>query len=149
MLTLIGVTIALYVLLRKNMLLVAITLLPLLLAALFTVATTTLLNIPFNFANVIALPLLLGIGIDSSIHMVYRSLDTAESQKNLLQTSTGSAIFYSALTTMAGFGSLILSTHQGTASMGMLLAIGILYILICVFIILPTLLTRLKDKFSF
>lgn len=149
MLTLIGVTIALYILLRKNILLVAITLFPLLLAALFTIATTTLLNIPFNFANVIALPLLLGIGIDSSIHMVYRSITTAENQRNLLQTSTGAAIFYSALTTMAGFGSLILSTHQGTASMGMLLAVGILYILICVFIILPTLLAHLRDKLSF
>ncbi|MBK7365344.1 MAG: MMPL family transporter [Nitrosomonas sp.] len=147
-LTLIGVTVALYVLLRKNMLLVAITLLPLLLAALFTVATTTLLNIPFNFANVIALPLLLGIGIDSSIHMVYRSLNAAEKQNSLLQTSTGSAIFYSALTTMAGFGSLVLSSHQGTASMGMVLAIGILHILICVFIILPTLLSHLKSKFN-
>ncbi|HND37176.1 MAG TPA: hopanoid biosynthesis-associated RND transporter HpnN, partial [Nitrosomonas sp.] len=129
--------------------LVVITLLPLLLAALFTVATTALLNIPFNFANVIALPLLLGIGIDSSIHMVYRSLSSVENQRSLLQTSTGSAIFYSALTTMAGFGSLILSTHQGTASMGMLLAVGILYILICVFIILPTLLTRFKHKLNF
>ncbi|HNC40176.1 MAG TPA: MMPL family transporter [Nitrosomonas sp.] len=148
-LTLLGVTLSLYVLLRKNILLVVITLLPLLLAALFTVATTALLNIPFNFANVIALPLLLGIGIDSSIHMVYRSLSSVENQRSLLQTSTGSAIFYSALTTMAGFGSLILSTHQGTASMGMLLAVGILYILICVFIILPTLLTRFKHKLNF
>lgn len=115
-------------------------LIPLLLAALFTVAATVVLQIPFNFANIIALPLLLGIGIDSSIHMVTRSRHHHLTGHNLLQTSTARAIFYSAMSTLAGFGSLAFSPHLGTASMGLLLAIGVLFILICVFLILPNLL---------
>lgn len=146
-LALIGVTLALFILLRniKDTLLV---LTPLLLAALFTGASMVLLNIPFNFANIIALPLLLGIGIDCSVHMVHRSRHADNAQENLLHTSTTRAIFYSALTTLAGFGSLTFSTHQGTASMGLLLTVGVLLTLICVLIILPALLqtARLKEQ---
>lgn len=138
-LTLLGVILTLYLMLR-NVTFVLLVLIPLLLAALFTVATTVLLEIPFNFANVIALPLLLGIGIDSGIHMVYRGHSDQQTDKNLMQTSTVPAIFYSALTSMVGFGSLFFSSHQGTASMGLLLAVGVMFILICVFIILPALL---------
>ncbi len=144
-LALIGVVIALLVLLRsvKSTVLVMV---PLLLAALFTGAVTVLLDVPFNFANVIALPLILGIGIDCSVHMVHRSRNTGEAYENLLYTSTARAIFYSALTTMAGFGSLIFSQHQGTASMGLLLLAGVVLTLICVLIILPVLLHAANTK---
>ncbi|MDT8363923.1 MAG: MMPL family transporter [Nitrosomonas sp.] len=135
----IGILFALLVLLR-SVLSTLLVLIPLLLAALFTIATTAILQIPFNFANIIALPLLLGIGIDSSIHMVTRSRHQHSSSDDLLHTSTARAIFYSALTTMTGFGSLILSSHPGTASMGLLLTIGIVFILLCVFLVLPNLL---------
>lgn len=143
-LALIGITLALLVLLRSvsNTLLV---LAPLLLAALFTCAATVLLDISFNFANIIALPLLLGIGIDCSIHMVHRCRSTQVFCENLLQTSTARAIYYSALTTMAGFGSLAFSPHQGTASMGLLLAVGVVLTLICVLIILPAILYPLNQ----
>lgn len=138
-LALIGVILALLLLLRsvRSMVLVMV---PLLLAALFTGASTVLLDVPFNFANVIALPLILGIGIDCSVHMVHRHGYTGEDYENLLHTSTTRAIFYSALTTMAGFGSLIFSQHQGTASMGLLLLAGVILTLVCVLIILPALL---------
>ncbi len=138
-LALIGVTLALFVLL-KDIKATLLVLTPLLLAALFTGACMVFLGIPFNFANIIALPLLLGIGIDCSAHMVHRSRNADTAQENLLQTSTTRAILYSALTTLAGFGSLTFSTHQGTASMGLLLTIGVLLTLICVLVILPALL---------
>ncbi len=137
-LTLIGVLLALLWLLR-NIISTLLILAPLLLAALFTVAATVVLQVPFNFANVIALPLLLGIGLDSSIHMVLRSHHHLANQ-SLLQTSTAHAILYSAITSVASFGSLAFSSHLGTASMGLLLAMGLLFILICVFLILPNLL---------
>lgn len=137
-LALIGILFALWWLLR-NMLSILLVLIPLLLAALFTVAATVILHIPFNFANIIALPLLLGIGIDSSIHMVTRGRHQHQTDAHLLHTSTARAIFFSALTTMVGFGSLILSSHPGTASMGLLLSIGITFILLCVFLVLPSL----------
>lgn len=138
-LALIGVIFALLILL-KDIKATLLVLTPLLLAALFTGAGAVLLNIPFNFANIIALPLLLGIGIDCSIHIVHRSRNADTSEENVLHTSTTRAILYSALTTLAGFGSLVFSSHQGTASMGLLLTIGVLLTLTCVLIILPTLL---------
>ncbi|MBX3628997.1 MAG: MMPL family transporter [Nitrosomonas sp.] len=144
-LALIGVIVALLVLLRsvRSTMLVMV---PLLLGALFTVATAVLFDVSFNFANVIALPLILGIGIDCSVHMVHRSGSTGENYENLLHTSTARAIFYSALTTMTGFGSMIFSQHQGTASMGLLLLIGVILTLACVLIILPVLLQSSGNK---
>jgi hopanoid biosynthesis associated RND transporter like protein HpnN len=147
-LALLGVIITLWIMLRSVSATVLV-LIPLLLAALFTGACTVLLGLPFNFANIIALPLLLGIGIDSSLHMVHRSRNTGVVYENLLHTSTARAIFYSALTTLVGFGSLVFSTHQGTASMGLLLTVGLFLTLICVLIILPVLLhSTSKNKES-
>ncbi|SEQ82390.1 hypothetical protein SAMN05421690_10026 [Nitrosomonas sp. Nm51] len=141
----IGVIVALLILLR-NIKSTVLVLLPLLLAALFTGAVTVFLGLPFNFANVIALPLILGIGIDCSVHMVHRSRNNGEAYENLLHTSTTRAIYYSALTTMAGFGSLIFSQHQGTASMGLLLLVGVVLTLVCVLVILPVLLHTADNK---
>lgn len=144
-LALVGVILALLLLLR-NFVDTLLVLLPLLLAALFTGAATVLLDMPFNFANIIALPLLLGIGIDCSIHIVHRFRNDAALSEDLLRTSTVRAIYYSALTTVAGFGSLAFSTHQGTASMGLLLAVGVVLTLLCVLVILPALLSSLNRR---
>jgi hopanoid biosynthesis associated RND transporter like protein HpnN len=150
LLALAGIIVALLVLLRsvKYMLLV---LLPLLLSSLFTAAFTVLLDVPFNFANIIALPLLLGLGIDSSLHMVHRSLNNELVSEILIHTSTARAIFYSALTALVDFASLMFSSHRGTASMGIMLTVGLAFTLICTLVILPALLrvpaTRAKAQF--
>lgn len=138
-LALVGITIILMFMLR-SVVSTLLVLIPLLLAALFTGAVTVLLGVQFNFANIIALPLLLGIGIDSGLHLVQRSRSEGTTHENLMHTSTTRAIFYSALTTLVGFGSLAFSSHQGTASMGVLLTIGLALTLICVLVILPVLL---------
>lgn len=139
LLALAGITLALIIVLRsvKYTLLVLV---PLLLSSLFTAAFTVLLDVPFNFANIIALPLLLGLGIDSSLHMVHRSLNNQMVSEVLIHTSTARAIFYSALTALVDFASLMLSSHQGTASMGILLTVGLAFTLICTLVILPVLL---------
>ncbi|MEE9142612.1 MAG: MMPL family transporter, partial [Gammaproteobacteria bacterium] len=93
-------------------------LVPLMLAALLTGATAVLLDIRFNFANIIALPLLLGVGVDNGIHMVHRLRAAPPADGNVLGTSTARAILFSTITTIASFGSLALSQHPGTASMG-------------------------------
>ncbi len=138
-LALAGITLVL-LFLTRSVVATLLVLTPLLLAALFTGALTVLLGVPFNFANIIALPLLLGIGIDSSLHMVHRSRGDGTANENLMHTSTTRAIFYSALTSLVGFGSLTFSSHQGTASMGVLLTVGLALTLICVLVILPALL---------
>lgn len=139
LLALLGIVVALLIILRsvKYMLLV---LTPLLLSSLFTAAFTILLNVPFNFANIIALPLLLGLGIDSSLHMVHRSLNNEMVSEVLIHTSTARAIFYSALTALVDFASLMLSSHQGTASIGIMLTVGLTFTLICTLVILPAIL---------
>ena len=117
----------------------ALVLIPLLLASALTVATAVLVDIPFNFADVIVLPLLLGIGVDSGIHLVHRVRVAAEGEANLLATSTARAVTYSALTTIASFGSLGFATHLGLATLGRLLTIGVFFTLVCNLIVLPTL----------
>ncbi len=111
---------------------------PLVLSALLTVAATVLLNLPFNFANVIVLPLLFGLGVASAIHMVLRERDRAR-MMDVTQTSTPHAVLLSALTTIGSFASIALSSHPGTASMGVLLTIAILFTLLSALIVLPAL----------
>jgi len=119
---------------------------PLLLALLFTIATTVLADIPFNFANIIVLPLLLGIGVDYGIHLVLRYRTDSISNDNLLQTSTARAVFFSAVTTILSFSSLIFSSHRGTASMGILLSICNGFMIVCTLIVLPAILKQLQTK---
>lgn len=114
-------------------------LLPLSLAALLTVAAGVVAGLPFNFANVIVLPLLLGLGVDSGIHYVMRAREERQGAPNP-RNSTPRAIFLSALTTLASFGALSISQHPGTASMGLLLTIAIVITLVCVLAFLPALL---------
>jgi hypothetical protein len=120
-------------------------LIPLLLAALLTAAISVLAGIPLNFANVIALPLLLGIGVDSAIHIMHR-YRTHSGESNLLATSSARAILISGLTTIGSIGNLAFSPHLGTASMGMLLTIGIAMALLTTLFILPSLLEHIKKK---
>jgi hopanoid biosynthesis associated RND transporter like protein HpnN len=108
-------------------------------AALLTAAATVLIGMPLNFANVIVIPLLLGMGVDTGIHLVHRVRGTLLPGKNLLRTTTARAVVLSALTTAASFGTLGFSTHRGMASLGQLLAIGIALILVANLIVLPAL----------
>ncbi|MCK9396171.1 MAG: MMPL family transporter [Methylobacter sp.] len=109
---------------------------PLLLAALLTSATNVLLDNPFNFANIIALPLLLGMGIDSSILIMHRHHSSGEDE-NLLQSSTTRGIIFSSITTLCSFSSLAFTAHRGMASMGLVLAIGLAFTVMCSLIVLP------------
>ena len=110
---------------------------PLLLAGLLTGATNVLLNNSFNFANIIALPLLMGMGVDSSIHIMHRLQSGIANNQQILQSSTARGVFFSALTTLCSFSSLAFTPHVGTASMGLLLAVGIFFTLVCTLIVLP------------
>jgi uncharacterized protein len=110
---------------------------PLLLAALLTLAVTVVIGMPLNYANIIALPLLLGIGVAFDIYFV---MNWRAGQSRHLQSSTARAVVFSALTTMAAFGSLALSNDPGTADMGEMLAISLACTLLCTLVVLPALL---------
>ena len=110
---------------------------PLLLAATLTLAITVLLGMPLNYANIIALPLLLGIGVAFDIYFV---MNWRGGLSHHLQSSTARAVLFSALTTMSAFGSLALSDDPGTAGMGKLLSLSLACTLFCTLFILPALL---------
>jgi hypothetical protein len=116
---------------------VLLTMAPLLLAGLLTLGTCVLIGQPINFANIIALPLLFGIGVAFNIYFVMAWRNGAT---GMLQSSLTRAILFSALTTSTAFGSLWLSHHPGTASMGELLVISLAWTLVTALIFLPALL---------
>lgn len=116
---------------------VALVLIPLAFAALLTLATGVLLDMELNYANIIALPLLLGIGVAFDIYFVTR---WRSGSSDLLQSSTARAILFSALTTGTAFGSLAISNNPGMAEMGKLLSLALAYTLFSTFIFLPALL---------
>ena len=118
---------------------------PLGLSILLTIGTSVLINTPFNFANIIVLPLLLGMGVDSGIHMVFR-FKLSNNKENILVTSTARSIFFSFLTTIFSFGSLCFSHHKGVSSMGILLTICCFYMIIVTFTVLPALLNFYKKR---
>ena len=100
---------------------VLLTLVPLLLACVVTLEICVLIDLPLNFANIIALPLLLGVGVAFKIYYI---MAWREGQTNLLQSVLTRAVTFSACTTATAFGSLWFSSHPGTSSMGKLLAIS-------------------------
>lgn len=129
--------VVLLLLMYRNIRKTLLVIMPLLLAAILTVATNILLDNPFNFANIIALPLLLGMGIDSSILIMHRHHSSTGEDENLLQSSTTRGIIFSSITTLCSFSSLAFSAHQGMASMGLVLAIGLTFTVMCSLIVLP------------
>ncbi len=119
---------------------------PLALGAVLTGGLMVVIGMPLNFVNVVVLPLLIGIGVDSGIHLVHTSRSVTSSDA-ILDSLTARAVFFSALTTISSFGSLSLSSHGGISSMGILLVCGMIIILICNLVVLPALITlRTKRK---
>ncbi len=122
---------------------VLLTLAPLTLAGLVTLGTCVAIDLPLNFENIIALPLLFGIGVAFSIYFVMAWRSGAA---NLLQSSLTRAVLFSALTTGTAFGSLWYSHHPGTASMGKLLAISLAFTLVASLLFLPALLASVTRR---
>ncbi|MSQ68864.1 MAG: hypothetical protein EXR83_11875 [Gammaproteobacteria bacterium] len=111
---------------------------PLVLAMLLTVATSVLLGFPFNFANIIALPLLIGLNNAYGAYLVVRRQHSA-GLAPLLESSTPRAVMFSGLTAVASFGTLAVSQHPGMAGMGVLITLSLAYALASALIVLPAL----------
>jgi hopanoid biosynthesis associated RND transporter like protein HpnN len=131
-----SITFILFVVLRRWSH-VALTLVPLLVAIVVTLEICVVIGLQLNFANIIALPLLLGVGVAFKIYyiMAWRS-----GERNFLQSSLTRAVFYSACTTATAFGSLWFSHHPGTSSMGKLMALCLVTTLAAAVLFQPALL---------
>jgi uncharacterized protein len=137
----ISITILLWVALRRfgDVLL---TLVPLLLAGVVTLEICVAIGLQLNFANIIALPVLLGVGVAFKIYyiMAWRA-----GQTGLLQSSLTRAVLFSAMTTATAFGSLWLSSHPGTSSMGKLMALTLTCTMFAAVLFQPLLMGRPRD----
>ncbi len=116
---------------------VALVLAPLLLSSLLTVVAVMAASLSLNFANIIALPLLLGVGVSFNVYFV---MNWRDGLARPLGSATARAVVFSALTTATAFGSLALSHHPGTASMGVLLLLSLGCTILVTLAFLPALL---------
>jgi hopanoid biosynthesis associated RND transporter like protein HpnN len=138
---LLSIAILLWIALRR-FIDVLLTLIPLLVAGMVTLELCVVIGMPLNFANIIALPLLLGIGVAFKIYFI---MAWRAGQTNLLQSSLTRAVIFSAMTTATAFGSLWLSSHPGTSSMGKLLALSLVCTLAAAVLFQPVLMGRPRD----
>jgi len=122
---------------------VALTLVPLLIAIVVTLEICVLIGLQLNFANIIALPLLLGVGVAFKIYYI---IAWRSGEKNFMQSSLTRAILFSACTTAIAFGSLWLSHHPGTSSMGKLMALSLLTTVAAAVIFQPALMATQRQK---
>ncbi len=136
---LLAITVYLLIELR-NLSDVLLILLPLILSLLLTAAASVLLDLPFNFANVIVIPLLIGSGVEGA-YLIYRFRNEPPADGNILNTSAARALFFSAFTTILSFSTLSFSSHRGMASMGKLLTICMGSLMISTLLLLPALLS--------
>ncbi len=123
---------------------VVLALLPVALGTLWVVGLMGWTGFSFNPANIMMLPLVIGIGITNGIHILNRFAE--EKNPSILAKSTGKAVFVSGLTTVAGFGSLVLAEHQGIRSLGFIMAVGTTTCMVAGLTVLPAILTLRKAE---
>ena len=124
---------------------VLLTLVPLLVAGVVTLELCVVFDLPLNFANIIALPLLLGVGVAFKIYYVWAWRD---GKTALLQSSLTRAVVFSAMTSATAFGSLWLSSHPGTSSMGKLMALALVCTMSAAVLFQPALMGPPRKKVS-
>jgi hopanoid biosynthesis associated RND transporter like protein HpnN len=125
----------------RSLVCVVLSLLPVAIGSAWTLGLMGLIGIPFNPANIMTLPLVIGIGVTNGIHILNRVAE--EHNASILSKSTGKAVLVSGLTALAGFGSLTLGKHQGIQSLGLVMAMGIATCMVAGLTFLPAFLNVL------
>lgn len=119
----------------RSLLFLFLALLPVAIGAIWMVGLMGAFDIPFNPANIMTLPLVIGIGVTNGINILNRFME--EQSPGIFSKSTGKAVLVSGLNTMAGFGSLMLAKHQGIASLGFVMTVGVATCMIAALTFLP------------
>jgi hopanoid biosynthesis associated RND transporter like protein HpnN len=128
----------------RNLRTVFFILLPVIAGSIWTMGIMELTGLKLNMANLVILPLILGIGVVNGIHIIHRYRE--EKDKNVLGKSTGQAVILSSFTTMIGFGSMMVADHYGVFSLGLVLTLGVFCCLIASITFLPALLKLSAEK---
>jgi hopanoid biosynthesis associated RND transporter like protein HpnN len=121
-------------------------LLPLAIGSVVTVGVMAICGVAFNPANMIALPLIVGVGVDNGVHVLHDYLGL-RGGPYVLNRSTGAGVAVAALTTVLGFGALMTAGHRGLVSLGFVLALGVTSSMIAALVVLPAML-RLMSRES-
>jgi hypothetical protein len=116
---------------------VAMVLVPLVMAGVLTLGAAAVMGFSINFANIITLPMMLGIGVAFDIYFVMR---WRAGEPGLLGSPTARGVVFSALTTGTAFGSLVFSRSPGMSEMGKFLSLALFFTLLCTLFVLPALL---------
>jgi uncharacterized protein len=124
----------------RNVRTVFFVLLPVIVGSIWTVGIMDWIGLKLNMANLVILPLILGVGVVNGIHITHRYREEKDKQVCVLGKSTGQAVVLSSLTTMIGFGSLMVADHSGVYSLGMVLTLGVFNCMIASITFLPALL---------
>jgi predicted RND superfamily exporter protein len=102
-----------------------------------------LIGLPLNPANMIALPLILGVGVDNGVHLLHDYLAVKREGRRVLSRAIGRGVLVKALTAMIGFGTLMISSQRGLAGLGFCLTLGIACCMVGALVVLPCLLRLL------
>ena len=121
-------------------------LVPLIVGVLFMISGMWLFGISFNSANIIVMPLVLGIAVDSGIYIINRFRREGESGYEVVVSSTGRGVFYNTLTIMVSFGALMVARHQGVFSIGAVMTLGMVACQIAFIVTLPAVLALFGEK---
>ena len=108
---------------------------PLLIGGLWLLCVMGLFNIPFNLANFFAIPIIIGIGVDSGVHIIHRLQQ--ERELPALGRATGTSVLLTAATNFIGFGMMMIATHRGIASLGMIMSIGTICCAAAALLVMP------------
>jgi hopanoid biosynthesis associated RND transporter like protein HpnN len=119
-------------------------LVPMIIGLLWLLIIMGIFKISFNFANFFAIPILIGIGIENGVQIMHRFKERADFA--VAEKSTGTGVILTALTTIAGFGSLLIAKHKGVYSLGLIMSVGVLVCLLSAIIALPVLLKLFYPK---
>jgi predicted RND superfamily exporter protein len=128
----------------RSVICVVLALLPVAIGTIWMVGWMGWQGIQFNLANIMTLPLVIGIGVTNGIHILNRFAE--EQNPGILAKSTGKAVLVSGLTTIAGFGSLILAKHQGIESLGYVMSVGVGTCMLAGLTFLPALLNSMVRR---
>jgi hopanoid biosynthesis associated RND transporter like protein HpnN len=121
-------------------------LLPLALGAVISLALLRLFNVPLNPANLIVLPLIVGVGVDNGVHILHDYRSKPHGEPYRMSAAAGRGILVAALTTILGFGTLMISRHQGIRSLGFALALAVTCCMIAALFVLPAVLCMLDRR---
>lgn len=130
----------------RNVKIVLITMIPLIFGAVWMVGLLHTLGLKFTILNVMGIPMIVGIGIDFGVHFMHRYRIEGKGKIRTVIGSTGKAIMLTSLTTMAGFGSLMIAKYRGLGSLGILLTLGVAACFLTTMLILPAILGWMEKR---